>query len=500
MSAPIVERISYGNLRPPRRPGVLGLGMAASVCGGIAAIVVVVMLMFAGILAALVTLVVLTLVLLPLVIHGRDGHTGYEKILAATLFRRADRAGKTKYVSGVTGQTPDGCTRLPGLLAATELVSGTDVYGEEFGVLITPAIEHYSIVFQTEATGAEMVNQSVTDNEVAHHGGWLAQLSQEADVVAAAVTVETAPDPGTRLVRMMNRHRQDDAPEFSGATMDEIAQKYPVASSSITTRVAVTFNGKPRAGEQTRSRADMLDYLARRLPGFRSGLTTTGAGTAVRAMGAADLTDAARVAYDPSVAQLVEEERAAGGTGLTWSEAGPAYAREFPEHYSHDGAHSISWHMKEPPSGVFYDQVLRDLLKPHGDIDRKRVTLVYRPEPAAQAQRIVEKDIRDATTQATSRGRPQQVDLTMLDAARKSAKEQATGAGVVRFGMIVTATVIDEAMLPRAASTVRMLADSQRIRLRLARYNQAATFAAGLPLGLVLPAHLAVPDWMRDAL
>jgi len=36
--------------------------------------------------------------------------------------------------------------------------------------------------------------------------------------------------------------------------------------------------------------------------------------------------------------------------------------------------------------------------------------------------------------------------------------------------------------------------------LRLARYNQAATFAAGLPLGLVLPAHLAVPDWMRDAL
>lgn len=312
--------------------------------------------------------------------------------------------------------------------------------------------------------------------------------------------METAPDPGTRLVRMMNRHRQDDAPEFSGATMDEIAQKYPVASSSITTRVAVTFNGKPRAGEQARSRADMLDYLARRLPGFRAELTTTGAGTAVRAMSAADLTDAVRVAYDPSVAQLVEEERAAGGTGLTWSEAGPAYAREFPEHYSHDGAHSISWHMKEPPSGVFYDQVLRDLLKPHGDIDRKRVTLVYRPEPAAHAQRIVEKDIRDATTQATSRGRPQQVDLTMLDAARKSAKEQATGAGVVRFGMIVTATVIDEAMLARAASTVQLLADSQRIRLRLARYNQAATFAAGLPLGLVLPAHLAVPDWMRDAL
>jgi len=36
--------------------------------------------------------------------------------------------------------------------------------------------------------------------------------------------------------------------------------------------------------------------------------------------------------------------------------------------------------------------------------------------------------------------------------------------------------------------------------LRLARYNQAASFAAGLPLGLVLPAHLALPEWARDTL
>ena len=71
---------------------------------------------------------------------------------------------------------------------------------------------------------------------------------------------------------------------------------------------------------------------------------------------------------------------------------------------------------------------------------------------------------------------------------------------MVRFGIIMTATVTDEVMLPRAASTISMLTAPTKLRLRLARYNQAASFAAGLPLGLVLPAHLALPEWARDTL
>jgi len=88
----------------------------------------------------------------------------------------------------------------------------------------------------------------------------------------------------------------------------------------------------------------------------------------------------------------------------------------------------------------------------------------------------------------------------MLAAAEKAAQEEAQGAGLVRFGIIVTATVTDEAMLARAASTISMLTAPTKLRLRLARYNQAASFAAGLPLGLVLPAHLALPEWARDTL
>lgn len=495
-----VERVTYGNLRVPRRPGVLGLGLAASLGSGVAAVGVVVVLMYFGILEALVVGAVAAVMLAPLAVRGPDGRTGYTRMAGRLVHRRAAHTGRTVYLAGPSGQTPDGRTRLPGLLAATELVECVDAYGDAFGMLVTPSVGHVSVVMQTEATGDDLVDQHVTDSAVAHWGGWLARLGQEPDVVAAAVTVETAPDPGTKLLRMMARHTQPEAPDFARATLEEIGRSYPDASSSITTRVALTFTTRPRPGEDKRSPDEMAADVARRLPGFRHGLRTTGAGTTVRMMTGADLTDAVRVAYDPSVAQLVEEQRAEGGTGLVWSEAGPGFAHDRTEVYDHDGAHSICWQMREAPPGVFYDNSLKALLAPHPDIDRKRVTLIYRPESAESARRIVERDVRDARTQATSRARPQAFDTAMLRAASKAAEEQAEGAGLVRFGIIVTATVIDPDQLRRAASTITTLASSTKLRLRLARYNQAATFAAGLPLGLVLPAHLALPDWARDAL
>ena len=290
-----VERITYGNLRLPRRPGVLGMGMAASILVGVAAVIVVINLMAFGLIAAAVALLVAVLVLTPMIAHGPDGHSGYQRLLGRVVFRHSAKAGRTVYLAGATGQTPDGRTRLPGLLAQTELAQAVDAYGDAYGVIVTPGVDHYSVTMASEASGNDLVDQPVTDSAVAHWGGWIAQLGQEPDVVAAAVTIETAPDPGTRLVRMVKRHTQDTAPEFSAATLDEITTAYPAASSTTTTRIAMTFSSRPRPGEDRRSQQDMLAYLGRRLPGFRAGLKTTGAGTTVRMMSAADLTDAVRV-------------------------------------------------------------------------------------------------------------------------------------------------------------------------------------------------------------
>lgn len=69
---------------------------------------------------------------------------------------------------------------------------------------------------------------------------------------------------------------------------------------------------------------------------------------------------------------------------------------------------------------------------------------------------------------------------------------------VVRFGLLVTATVNQQDDLPRARAAVDNLAAPARVMLRPVWGSQASAFAAGLPIGLVLPLHLAVPATIRD--
>ena len=116
--------------------------------------------------------------------------------------------------------------------------------------------------------------------------------------------------------------------------------------------------------------------------------------------------------------------------------------------------------MRRPPTRVFTDSVLTALLVPHPDIARKPVT-IYRPNFAAT---VVERDVRDVNTIMTGKARTQHQDSSVLRTANKAAAEEAEGAGLVRFGMVDTAT------------------------------------AADLPLGPVLPAHLLLPDMLGHAL
>ena len=124
-------------------------------------------------------------------------------------------------------------------------------------------------------------------------------------------------------------------------------------------------------------------------------------------MTVAEVAAALRVAYDPSVAKLIEDV-GAQAAGIEWENAGPAGAEEAWDHYRHDGATSVSWVMTEAPRGQVFSNVLANLLAPHPDIARKRVALVYRPYDTAAAVRVVESDRRDAAFAASGRrvGRP----------------------------------------------------------------------------------------------
>jgi hypothetical protein len=105
----------------------------------------------------------------------------------------------------------------------------------------------------------------------------------------------------------------------------------------------------------------------------------------------------------------------------------------------------------------------------------------------------VESDKRDARFNAAKRPRPTARDMVDLAAAEQAAEEEAAGAGVIRFTVLITATVDDESKLDDADAIVRARAGEARLFLRPMFGCQAAAFAAGLPAGVVLTTHASIP-------
>ena len=103
---------------------------------------------------------------------------------------------------------------------------------------------------------------------------------------------------------------------------------------------------------------------------------------------------------------------------------------------------SRTWVASEAPRGTVRSSVLRGLLEPAPGIARKRVAMLYRPSDPASAARIVEADRRTAHFMAASAsGLVHARAQSAVRAAEQAAAEEAAGAGLIEFGLVVTATV-----------------------------------------------------------
>jgi hypothetical protein len=183
----------------------------------------------------------------------------------------------------------------------------------------------------------------------------------------------------------------------------------------------------------------------------------------------------------------VSARRNAARTGeLGWADAGPIGAEEFPDHYRHDSGVSVIWAWHEAPRQNVTADVLAPMLAPGPYA--KRVTLQYRPFPAAAATRALEAEVNAAAFRAHYRHRTGR-DETARDAhdqarARQAANEEAAGSGVCLISLYATITVRSASDLPRATAWMEAAADSSRIRLRRMTYSQAAAFTVTLPCGI----------------
>lgn len=493
----------FGNLTVPGRSGLWGFTLLQSVAM-VPLVVLVVLFMATGRWLVAVSVVLTAGVIIVLMrVKVQNGRTVFGRVGVRLNQRRKEKANKDVYLAGVTGKgTPDGAARLPGLMARSELSEHPDAFGRPFGLIrmVTKDVSQYTIVFETHPDGGSLIDPDQLDSRVAHWANWITQLGHDEGIRGAQVVIESSPDSGFRVRNLLESKRVDDAPAFSDAVVQEIRDTHTTGAPQLVCRVALTFDGRHLdGGNKDRGLEEMAEEIGNKIPELTANLAGTGAGT-VMVCTAQRIVDFTRVAYDPSVAPLVEEMHARGeDTGLVWEEAGPSFMLDGFDTLQHDRAFSRSWTMWRGPNGHFRSNSLARIVEPSPDVLRKRVTLLFRPIPSSRTSTVVQQEQKDATWKG-SQSRFDARAAQRQAAAAKTAAEEAQGAGLARFGIIVTVSVKDKDQLRLWDRQVPAQLTPAKLRVRTALSTQAVTFQAGLPLGTVLSDHMLIPESIRKGL
>ena len=309
------------------------------------------------------------------------------------------------------------------------------------------------------------------------------------------VTIDTAPEPGTSLADSVAAALDPASPLAARQIMAQLAASAPAAAADVDTRVSISFDPRLSPAAPAGLTAAAAE-VGRTMHGLESALGTCGVTVLGRAS-AAELAGIVRTAFDPAARGevnriLAPPQPAPPAQELSWADAGPVGAEEEAGCYRHDSGISVTWAWSEAPRQNVTADVLARLVAPGRH--PKRVSLQYRPFPAAEATRVLESEVNAAQFRAVYKRRTGR-DETARDSydqarARQAAAEEAAGAGVCLVSLYVTVTVTSDAELPRAAAETEAAAESSKIRLRRMTYSQAAGWAATLPCG-ICPAELA---------
>lgn len=492
---------TYGGWRRPASPGIGPLKLFPSIAlmGGLALTLLVSMV--AGLWWALGFAFLALVGASPAVVpyHGRTLYAEWGKRLR---WHRHQRRGRSLYRSGLAGVTPSGTRSLPGLLAKVQVWDATDAIGRDFALIEVPASRQWAVVLRVAAQGGALVDSETSDVWVAGWGEYLAMLGEEGGVVQAAAVVDTIPNAGALLRAHVATQVRDDSPEFAREVAFTAAEELHDGVSDTIGHVALTFSEKGlgidrKGGEQTA--AAVAEEVGRRLPGLSVALKDAGAseGSPLSVQG---LSRRAREAFDPVAAIEFAETEAEGlPVHVEWIDAGPSAHEETWTHYRHDSGLSRTYEALQVPPGVVRDSLMERLTGPLASAPRKRTTILYRPVDAGDTAKIVDTDYKSALNRAGRRkGIVHAHDSADVRSAEQATHEEADGAGVVSFSVMVTVTVTDDADFVRACTAVERAARRARLRLSPVRGAQGAAFAGALGIGLSLPDLSVLPAMARD--
>jgi hypothetical protein len=393
---------------------------------------------------------------------------------------------------------------LPGILAPLRILA-IPSGGGDLAVIHHALDQTYTAVARITVPGIALADSGHRDQRIDGWGALLAALCTEGSPVTRVQALQRAvPEPGVLLRQWHHDHATPGAPALAGAVADELLGAAPAAACRREAYVAVTLDGHRAKGPIRAAGggdAGAAAVLVRHLRALTQALG--GADLPVEDwLGARDLAEVIRTAYDPDAAWPLDARRAIAASaaarghsamlapGVVPRHAGPVHAEALPGRYVHDGGVSVSYWVQEWPRSGAWCTVLAPLLAATGGA-RRSVSLVYEPLPPRAAQRAV---LRDRTArqvavrmrQRTGQVVPEDERAAVAMAAGQDA-ERAAGHGLVRFTGYATVTVTNPRALPDACASLEADAAAARIGLGRLWFAQDTGFACTLPLGLGLP-------------
>jgi hypothetical protein len=484
----------YGRWEQPRSAGFFGLTWGVSMVGlGLVVTVMAAFLVTRSLTVAAGLVVGALAVFAPLAVTI-DGRTGWEWVLLRVQFAAARRSGELVYRSGRFARIP-GIAKLPGLLADSRLSEYETAGGRRFGMLHIRRSDHFTVVLRVIPRGKELVDQPQIDAWVEGYGQFLAAQSRGGEVVAVTAVLDNVVETRLKQGREVARLVRPQAPEFARAVMQEAAADSGGVGVRIEARIALTYRAIGK-GRVRRNEAEQAREIGQRLQGALSQLSR--AGLPATPLQAWEVLALVRTRYDLASQRDVEAAGAQLVETQSWDSVGPISHLDRWDHYLHDGARSVTWEMDAAPRGAVMETVLEELLRPRADVPRKRVAIVYRLHSAAEATNLVDSDFRDAVAaEQTERGIASASARIRVGNTQASREEQARGAGLTRFGVLVTVTDHLDGDLPGIEASVKAMSAASRLSVRRCYGFQASAFAASLGIGLVLPEHSSISKRVR---
>lgn len=325
--------------------------------------------------------------------------------------------------------------RLPGVLADAHVIDATDGAGRGVGMFWSPGRRTLTALVPLEPWGPDLVDTDDIAGWVSGWSDWLAHLGYAPLLEHVAVTIRTAPTG-------------QPARTVMGITVGQAAR------SALDQATAALFDA---------------------LSGAR-GLGACGM-SVLEPLNPEEIMTWVRQGY----------VQAAAGAAAVAADMRPTAVDEGWETYRHDGWLSAAYAWHEPPGGAITPAGLARFLGPAEY--HKSVTMVFTPVPAHEAAREVDGQAQAALFRREYRrrlGRDETArDAVDLRRARRTAEEQAAGAGIVDVGLFAVATTRDPVSLASAAADLENRAGEARLRLRRCYGEQERAFACALGVGFV---------------